>query len=100
VLQYDKFSLKALVHPLSYHGSLQCSVHRRRQKEDPTVERGITRKVMLYAFVASKDLEKDLDATNEVTGGAGTPSVKIAGWLANSPGRLTLVCGHSPPPPR
>jgi hypothetical protein len=37
------FSSKALVHPLPCHGSLQCSIHRCRHKEDPTVERGITR---------------------------------------------------------
>jgi hypothetical protein len=36
------FSSKAPVHPLPYHGSLQCSVHRCRRKEDPTVERGTT----------------------------------------------------------
>jgi hypothetical protein len=36
-------SSKAIVHPLPYHGSLQCSVHHCRYKEDPTIERGITR---------------------------------------------------------
>jgi hypothetical protein len=28
--------------PLPYHGSLQCSIHHYRCKEDPTAERGIT----------------------------------------------------------
>jgi hypothetical protein len=32
---------------------------------------------------ASTDLEKDLDATKEVTGGAGVPSVKMADWSAS-----------------
>jgi hypothetical protein len=36
------FSSKALVHPLPCHGSLQCSIHHCRRKEDPTVERGTT----------------------------------------------------------
>jgi hypothetical protein len=50
-------------------------------------------KVMSCALVASKDLEKDLDDAKEVTGGAGTPSVKMAG----RPARLAMVCGHSAP---
>jgi hypothetical protein len=36
-------------------------------------------KVMSCALVASIDLEKDLDAAKEVTGGVGMPSVKMAG---------------------
>jgi hypothetical protein len=36
------FSSKALVHPLLHYGSLSCSVHCYRCKEDPIVERSIT----------------------------------------------------------
>jgi hypothetical protein len=54
-------------------------------------------KVMSCALVAMTDLEKDLDAAKEVTGGAGAPSMKMAGRLANSPGRSAMVCGQSVP---
>jgi hypothetical protein len=37
------FSSKTLVHPLPYHGSLQCSVHHCHHKNDSPVDRGITR---------------------------------------------------------
>jgi hypothetical protein len=56
-------------------------------------------KVMSCALVASTDLERGLDATKEVTGGADTPSMKMAGRSANSPSHPAMVCGHSPPPP-
>jgi hypothetical protein len=52
---------------------------------------------MLCALIASIDLRKDLDAANEVTRGAGMPSAKMAGRLANSPGRPAMVCGQSVP---
>jgi hypothetical protein len=54
-------------------------------------------KVMSCALVASKDLERALDATKEVIGGAGMPSAKMAGRPANSPGRSTMVCHHLDP---
>jgi hypothetical protein len=53
--------------------------------------------VISCALVASTTLEKDLDAAKEVTGGADAPSAKMADRPANSPGRPTMVCGHSPP---
>jgi hypothetical protein len=49
------------------------------RRKIPPLKEASPAKVMLYAFVASTDLEMDLDATNEVTGGAGAPSAKIAG---------------------
>jgi hypothetical protein len=54
-------------------------------------------KVMSCALVALTDLQKDLDAAEEVTGGAGTPSTKMASRPMNSPGRPARVCGRSPP---
>jgi hypothetical protein len=57
-------------------------------------------KVMSRAFVTSTDLERTLDATQEVTGGASAPLAKMAGQPTNSPDRPATVCGHSPPPPR
>jgi hypothetical protein len=44
------FSSKALVHPLPCHGSLQCSIYRCCRKEDPTIERGITRQGHVVCF--------------------------------------------------
>jgi hypothetical protein len=52
-------------------------------------------KVMSCALAASTDLEKDLDAAKEVTGGAGAPMAKMADQLANSPSQPAMVCGHS-----
>jgi hypothetical protein len=43
-------SLTSLVHPLPCHGSLQCSVHRCRCKEDPTVEGGTTHQGHVVCF--------------------------------------------------
>jgi hypothetical protein len=54
-------------------------------------------KVMPCVLVASPNLERALDATKEVTGGASVPSVKMAGRPANSMGRPAMVCGHSAP---
>jgi hypothetical protein len=53
--------------------------------------------VMSCALVASTDLDRALDTTKEVTEGAGAPSAKMVGQLANSPGRPTMICGHSAP---
>jgi hypothetical protein len=53
-------------------------------------------KVMQCALITSIDLEKDLDAAKEVTGGVDMPSAKMADRLAN-PGRSAMVCGHSAP---
>jgi hypothetical protein len=50
LLHLPKFSSKALVHPLPCHGSLQCSIHRYRRKEDPTGERGTTRQGHVMCF--------------------------------------------------
>jgi hypothetical protein len=63
----------------------------------PPLKEAPPAKVMSCAFVASKDLEKDLDAVKEITGGAGTPSAKMAGWPANSYGQSAMVCGHVTP---
>jgi hypothetical protein len=54
-------------------------------------------KVMSCDLVTLIDLEKDLDAAKEVTGGASAPSVKIAGRPANSPSRPAMVCGQLVP---
>jgi hypothetical protein len=35
---------------------------------------------MSCVLVALTDLQEDLDAAKEVTGGTGTPSAKMAGW--------------------
>jgi hypothetical protein len=53
-------------------------------------------KVMSCALIASIDIQKDLDATKEVTGGAGAPSTKMASRPANSPGRPWFVANQSP----
>jgi hypothetical protein len=91
------FSSKALVNPLPCHGSLQCSIHRCRQKEDPAIEEAPPAKVMSCALVTSTNLEKTLDAAKEVTGGAGVPSAKM---VADRPtplaGRPWLVANRSP----
>jgi hypothetical protein len=63
----------------------------------PPLKEAPPAKVMSCALVASTDLEKDLDDVKEVTGGASVPSAKMAGVPANSPGRPTMVCGHSAP---
>jgi hypothetical protein len=44
------FSSKALVNPLPCHGSLQCSVHHRHRKEDPTIEGGTSRQGHVMCF--------------------------------------------------
>jgi hypothetical protein len=66
----------------------------------PPLQEAPHAKDMSCALVASTDLEKDLYAAKEVNRGAGTPSAKMAGWLANSPGRPAMVCVNLPPPPR
>jgi hypothetical protein len=45
----------------------------------PPLKEASSAKVMSCALIASVDLQKDLDATKEVTGGAGAPSAKMAG---------------------
>jgi hypothetical protein len=45
----------------------------------PPLKEAPPTKVMLCALVTSTDLEKDLDAIKEVTGGADAPSAKMAG---------------------
>jgi hypothetical protein len=45
----------------------------------PPLKEASPAKVMLCALIASIDLQKDLDATKEVTGGASTPLAKMAG---------------------
>jgi hypothetical protein len=44
------FSSEAIVHPLPCHGSLQCSVHRCRHKENHTIEGGTTRQGLVVFF--------------------------------------------------
>jgi hypothetical protein len=56
----------------------------------PPLKEAPPTKVMSCALVTSTDLDKDLDAVKEVTGGAGTPSAKMAG-------PPTMVCGHLAP---
>jgi hypothetical protein len=60
----------------------------------PPLKEASPAKVMSCALVASSDIEKDLDATEEVIGKAGAPSAKMVGQPANSSGRPTMVCGH------
>jgi hypothetical protein len=48
-------------------------------------------KVMSCTLVASTDLERALDATKEVTEGAGVPLVKMSSQLA---GQLPWIAGH------
>jgi hypothetical protein len=55
-------------------------------------------KVMTCALITSTDLEKDLDAAKEVTGGADVPLAKMDGRPTNSHGQLAMVCGQSVPP--
>jgi hypothetical protein len=64
----------------------------------PPLKEASPAKVMSCALVALIDLEEDLDAANEVSGGAGMPSAKMASRPANYLGRLAMVCGHSTPP--
>jgi hypothetical protein len=71
---------QALVHPLPYHGSLQCFVHCCAARNIPSLKEAPPAKVMLCALVASTELEKTLDAAKEVTKGAGVPSAKINSW--------------------
>jgi hypothetical protein len=52
----------------------------------PPLKEATPAKVMSYGLVTPTDLEKTLDASKEVTGGAGAPSAKMAGRPANSPG--------------
>jgi hypothetical protein len=59
----------------------------------PPLKEAPPAKVLSCALVASTDLEKTLDAAQEVIRGAGMPSVKMVGWPANSPDRPTVVCG-------
>jgi hypothetical protein len=47
----------------------------------PPLKEASPTKVMSCALVTLTDLEKTLDATKEVTRGANTPSVKMAGQL-------------------
>jgi hypothetical protein len=63
----------------------------------PPLKEAPPAKVMSCVLVASIDLEKDLDAAKQVTGGADTPSTKMANRPANDPSRPTKVCGHSAP---
>jgi hypothetical protein len=61
----------------------------------PLLNEASPTKVMSCALITSTDLQKDLDAAKEVTGGAGAPSAKMAGRPANSPGWTAMVCGQS-----
>jgi hypothetical protein len=59
------------------------------RKIPPLIEASPT-KIMLSALITSTDLQKDLDAAKEVTGGAGVQSAKMAS-------RSVMVCGQSVP---
>jgi hypothetical protein len=45
----------------------------------PPLKEASPAKVMSCVLIASTGLQKDLDATKEVTGGSGAPSAKMAG---------------------
>jgi hypothetical protein len=53
-------------------------------------------KVMSCALIASTDLQKDLDAAKEVTGGADAPSAKMPGrpWFVANWSTITRVNHH------
>jgi hypothetical protein len=63
----------------------------------PPLKEASPAKVMSCALVASTDLQKNLDAAKERIGGANVLSVKMVGWLTNSPGWPTMVCRQSVP---
>jgi hypothetical protein len=63
----------------------------------PPLKEASPTKVMLCVLVTLTDLQKDLNAAKEVTGGADTPSAKMFDRAANSPGRSAMVCGQSAP---
>jgi hypothetical protein len=71
----------------------------------PLLKEASPAKVMSCALVASKDLQKDLDATKEITGGAGTPLVKMAGqpWFVANRSPMMRAddhqCAKVPPIP-
>jgi hypothetical protein len=56
----------------------------------PPLKEASPAKVMLCSLITSTDLQKDLDAAKEVTGGASAPSVKMVS-------RPAMVCGQSVP---
>jgi hypothetical protein len=62
------------------------------RKIPPLKEASLT-KIMSCALFTSIELQKDLDAAKEVTGGARPPLAKMAGRPANSLGRPAMVCG-------
>jgi hypothetical protein len=63
----------------------------------PPLKEAPPTKVLSCALVASINLEKDIDAMKEVTGGANMPSAKMAGRPANSPGCQTWFVAIWPP---
>jgi hypothetical protein len=63
----------------------------------PPLKQASPAKVMSVALIALTDLQKDLDAAKDVTGGAGVPSAKMASRPAKSPGRQAMVYGQSVP---
>jgi hypothetical protein len=63
----------------------------------PPLKEASPTKVMLCVLVTSTDLQNDLDAAKEVTGGADAPSVKMFDRATNSPGRSAMVCGQLVP---
>jgi hypothetical protein len=62
----------------------------------PPLKEVPTAKVMSCAFVTLTELEKDLDAAKEVTGGADAPSVKMADppWFVAIQPLVTRVGHH------
>jgi hypothetical protein len=63
----------------------------------PPLKEELPANVISCALVALTDVEKDLDAAKEVTGGASAPSVKMVSRPANSLGWPAMVCGNSTP---
>jgi hypothetical protein len=63
----------------------------------PPLKKASPTKVMSCTLVASTNLQKDLDASKEVTGGAGVPLVKMVGLPAHSIDWTGMVCGQSVP---
>jgi hypothetical protein len=95
------FSSKALVHSLTCHGSLQCSVHRYRRKEDPTVERGTTLQGHVVCFGR---IERPREGHRCCEGGHWR-SWYATGEDGRPVGQLPWLVGHglwpsaTPPPP-
>jgi hypothetical protein len=63
----------------------------------PLLKEASLAKVMSCVVITLTDPQNDLGAAKEVIGGAGAPSMKMVSRLANSLGRLAMLCGQSVP---